>query len=591
MFINKLKDNWQYICSFLLMIFIIFIMLYHIMDLRQLDLTIPMSYEGGDDMGILVNAEQMIEQGWTLSNDRLGAPYGAEYYDFTSNMMHNAGLVVLKLFVFITRNAAVATNLTYLSIFFMAGIISFFVMKSLKINCWVSSASSAVFAISPYMLYRGISHIVLTECYFVPLSILICIWIYERDDALIPDKEFFRKKINYAILFFTFLIANNGIAYYPFFTCFIFIVTAISKFVKTKKIKQSLSGIIATVLVTFFVVLSIIPGKIYSLINGVNSSAIERAGFEAAELYGLKISQMFMPLNGHGIYDDIIDKYQSSAFLINENVSAYLGIIGMLGFIILLICLFIKKSSTHENRIALLSELNISMVLLGTVGGLGAMFAFFITPMLRGYNRISIFIEYCCVLSVAIIINKIIHRIIEKNSENQMISKIKTGGIIAIFSVICYVSILEGAPLNATPDYEQNRLNYTSDESFVKYIESNVEEGAMIYQLPYHGYPEEGFVNDMWDYHLYIGYIHSKSLRWSYGSVKGREGDIWNKNISNMSYSDMVSTLKEQGFAGIYIDRRAYTEDELVELEITLKNLIGVEPVISNNSNLSFFRF
>ncbi|MDY5806826.1 MAG: hypothetical protein SPM04_04705, partial [Lachnospira sp.] len=342
-FITHFKKRWQDYCSFLLMIVIIFAMLYHLMDLIQLDINIPMSYYGGDDMGVLVNAKQFTEQGWNMTSDRLGAPYTVQYYDFTSSMMHNAGLFIMKIFAVITGNAAAAMNLTYLSIFFMAGIISYFVMSSIKINCWVNALASSVFAVSPYMLYRNIGHIVLTECYFVPLSILICLWIYERDDVLVPDRNFFKRKINYVALFFTFLIANNGIAYYPFFTCFIFLVTAISKLLKTGKIRQGLRGVIATVMVCFFIVLSILPGKIYTLINGSNSAAIDRSGFEQAELYGMKIAQLFMPVNGHGIYDKYINYYNDAAFLVNENSTAYLGIIGMIGFIILGLWLFARR--------------------------------------------------------------------------------------------------------------------------------------------------------------------------------------------------------------------------------------------------------
>ena len=108
------------------------------MDLGDFNLYIPMQYEGGDDMGVLVNAKQFTEQGWNMTSDRLGAPYTVQYYDFTSSMMHNAGLFIMKIFAVITGNAAAAMNLTYLSIFFMAGIISYFVMSSIKINCWVN---------------------------------------------------------------------------------------------------------------------------------------------------------------------------------------------------------------------------------------------------------------------------------------------------------------------------------------------------------------------------------------------------------------------------------------------------------------------
>ena len=474
---NHFKKNWQQYASFLLMILIILGMMYHLMDLGDMKLNIPMQYLGGDDMGVIVNAKMMVEQGWNMTSDRLGAPYSVQYYDFTSSMMHNAGLVIMKIFALITRDAAATMNLSYLSIFFIAGIISYFVMRNLKVNCWVNALASSVFALSPYMLYRNIGHIVLTECYFVPLSILLCLWIYERDDVLVPDKNFFKRKINYVALLFTFLIANNGIAYYPFFTCFIFMVTAVSKLVKTGKIKEGLRGVIATVMVCFFVVLSILPGKIYTMTHGTNAAAIDRAGFEQAELYGMKISQLFMPVNGHGIYDKYIDIYNENAFLVNENSTAYLGIIGMIGFIILMICLFTKKDSALNKRLGYLSELNITMVLMGTIGGIGAMFSFFISPMLRGYNRISIFIEYACILAVALLADKLVN-VLKARINNKKEKKVKYNillyGMTVVFGCICVFSIWEGCPALVTPAYDTIEAEYTSDKEFVEAIEDEL---------------------------------------------------------------------------------------------------------------------
>ncbi|MFQ7393957.1 MAG: hypothetical protein ACLRMX_01515 [Lachnospira eligens] len=42
------------------------------------------------------------------------------------------------------------------------------------------------------------------------------------------------------------------------------------------------------------------------------------------------------------------------------------------------------------------------------------------------------------------------------------------------------------------------------------------------------------------------------------------------KIFGSMPIDKMVSYLKEQGFAGIYIDRRAYEEEELTALEGSL---------------------
>ena len=392
------------------------------------------------------------------------------------------------------------------------------------------------------------------------------------------------------VLFFTFLIANNGIAYYPFFTCFIFLVTAISKLLKTGKIRQGLRGIIATVMVCFFVVISILPGKIYTLINGSNSAAIDRSGFEQAELYGLKIAQLFMPVNGHGLYDKYIDYYNDAAFLVNENSTAYLGIIGMIGFIILGLWLFARrdgKDGILSKRLGYLSELNIAMVLLGTIGGIGAMFAFFISPMLRGYNRISIFIEYVAIFAVALCMDRLVEVINAKKKLKGVLIYIVYG----VFGLACIFSIWEGCPNLATPPYDTIREEYASDKDFVESIENQLDEGAMVYQLPYHEYPEFGPVNDMWDYHLYVGFVHSDTLRWSYGSIKGREEDTWNKNVSEMSYGDMVKYLKEQDFAGIYVDRRAYLDEEFLELKTGLEGAVGGSFISSDNGNLYFIKF
>ena len=87
-----------------------------------------------------------------------------------------------------------------------------------------------------------------------------------------------------------------------------------------------------------------------------------------------------------------------------------------------MICLFTKKDSALNKRLGYLSELNITMVLMGTIGGIGAMFSFFISPMLRGYNRISIFIEYACILAVALLADKLVNvlkaRINNKKEKN-----------------------------------------------------------------------------------------------------------------------------------------------------------------------------
>ena len=573
------KKNLVEYISVAILLALTFLIMIVFFKLWNMDITVPTTYTGGDDAGLLVNAKMLTQQGWCLSTDRLGTPFGGDYYDFTANVMHNFDLITLKIFAMVTGNAAVAFNLEYFSIFIFASLISYFVMRELKITNWISICGSLTFAFSPFIIMRGTQHIVLSTCYFVPLSILLCIWIYERDDILCFNKHFFKNKRNWFVILFVILIANNGIAYYQFFTCFLLFVTGISKLIKTKKLKFLLKSIAATAGIVLCMLVNMIPIFIYTSTHGDNPLAVIRGGFVESEIYGLKLIQLFLPVDGHGLnwLCHIINYYNNSTIYFNENITSYIGVMGICGLLFSLTMIFMKKKTDVFNRLTLMSELNLMMILLATGSGIGTMFAFVISAKIRGYNRISIFIAYVSILVFCIGLNAFY----QKYKKKWII------GVGILFTAIC---LWEQIPAGYIPDYGIIKTDYESDELFVQNIEDSVSEGAMIYQLPYHEYPESGMVNQMSDYQLFVGYIHSDKLKWSYGAIKGREADTWLDNASNLPVQRLAVFLKKNGFEGIYIDRRAYSAADVEIIENKLSSITKYKPIYSNNGNLSFFK-
>ncbi|SEW07586.1 hypothetical protein [[Clostridium] fimetarium] len=575
--IKKYKNEYVSIGILMTATLTILIFLFRLWEITP---SVPIQYDGCDDMGILVNAKMLATQTWNLSCDRLGAPYGTQFYDFTVNMFHNFDLIVLKIFVLITGSPGIAVNLEYFSTFFLVAAISYMVMRELKITNWIAVCGTLIFTFMPYIVMRGILHIVLTEYYFVPLSILLCFWIYEREDILVFNNEFFKNKRNWFIILFIILIANNGIAYYPFFTCFLLLVTAISKILKTKDFRVLLKSGVAIIGIVVFMMIDLIPAFIFNLQNGANKEAIVRQGISLCEVYALKLIQLFIPVDDHNwpLFRVVMSKYNNNSYYINENMSSYLGIIGICGFLLLIVILFVKKDGKINGRLSFLAEMNIALVLLGMVGGFSAIFAVLISNEIRAYNRISIFIAYVCILAVAFVINSIYKKYNKKF-------------IVIIGVLVTLFCIWEQFPTSYIPKYNDNYINYYSDANFVAAIEDSVKEGAMIYQMPYHEYPEGNPVNNMADYQLFVGYVHSDKLRWSFGSIKGRDGSDWNNTAySQLTTEDTVAYLENSGFSGIYIDRRAYTEEELERLERQLETVTGCTPMYSDNGNLSFFK-
>jgi len=573
------KYKTEYVSMGILMTATLAILVF-LFRLWELTPSVPIQYDGCDDMSLLVNAKMLATQTWNLSCDRLGAPYGTQFYDFTVNMFHNFDLILLKIFVLATGSPGIAVNLEYFSTFFLVAGISYFVMREFNITNWIAICGTLIFTFMPYIVMRGILHIVLTEYYFVPLSILLCFWIYERDDILVFNNEFFKNKRNWFAILFIILIANNGIAYYQLFTCFLLIVTAISKILKTKDFRVLLKSGVAIIGIVVCMIIDLIPAFIFDLQNGTNKEAIIRQGIGDCEIYALKLIQLFLPVDDHGlpVLSRVISKYNNISFYVNENMSSYLGIIGICGFLLLIVILFVKKEGKLYGRLSFLSEMNIAMVLLGMVGGFSAIFAVLISNEIRAYNRISIFIAYVCILAIVFVVDDIY-------------KKYKKKVIVIIGVIVTLFCIWEQFPTIYIPNYVDNYKNYYSDANFVSAIENSVEEGALIYQMPYHEYPEGRSVNAMADYQLFVGYVHSNALRWSFGSIKGRDGSDWNNTAySQPTANDTVAYLENSGFSGIYIDRRAYTGEDLEKLESQLADVIGCTPMYSDNGNLSFFK-
>jgi phosphoglycerol transferase len=128
------------------------------------------------------------------------------------------------------------------------------------------------------------------------------------------------------------------------------------------------------------------------------------------------------------------------------------------------------------------------------------------------------------------------------------------------------------------------------DEDFIHKIEASLPENSAIYQLPYVPFPESGPVNDLSVYQLGTGFISSKTLRWSFGGMKGREGDLFYRALSKETVAKQLDVIKRLGFAGIYIDRRGFADrGESVVMELT--SLLGTGPALERaDGNVVFFK-
>ncbi len=119
----------------------------------------------------------------------------------------------------------------------------------------------------------------------------------------------------------------------------------------------------------------------------------------------------------------------------------------------------------------------------------------------------------------------------------------------------------------------------------MKIIEAIIPNGA-VYQLPYEPF-SEGAVYNIY-YGLSRAYLHSTSLHWSHGGMKGRKGDLFFRNLASQPLANQIKSIRPLGFNRVYIYRRGYADrGNTVETELT--KILSIKPLVSEDENHSFF--
>src|SRR5207248_10568068 len=170
-----------------------------------------------------------------------------------------------------------------------------------------------------------------------------------------------------------------------------------------------------------------------------------------------------------------------------------------------------------------LSTLTLFAVLLATVGGLGSVCAVLVTSKIRAYNRISVYIAFFSVVAVALLLEALAGSLARRRGGRL--------GFYGLLAVVLGLGLLDQTNARQMPPYRALREEFDNDADFVRRVEDVLPAGAGVLQLPYQAYPEPDWVHRLSTYEPLRCYLHSKQLRWSYGGMKGREGDGWYATI------------------------------------------------------------
>lgn len=562
---------------------------YFFFQLWRLDWRVPMLY-GGD--GIYWVGQ--VQRSYGELTPSLGWPFyqPPSPYEPNYDLIYDLFVAFVGLF---TKDTGIVFNLYVLVIPFANALAGYAVFRMAGMRRWLAFAFGITFGLCPYVQQRLAGHMMLAAVEFVPFSVLLCLWCAEDPAFGRPGKGFFRRPRNWLALAFAWGIANNGAAYYPYFTCFFLCITALCLILRERKLSAgvpcflTIGEIVAWMIPDFFpMVLGMIAGVGSTLTNGVYRSPI------GADIYSLRISSLLLSPNGYG-WDKLANWFKQYFHLLatdegpmyNENAYGYLGIVGILGFLALLVLLFHNHdwqagrtaSPRLSDRLWLLGRLNVAALLLASIASFGGLIGIFLR-FIRGYNRISPYIAFFALLAAGL--------------WAEWYLQTHRGRGKALFTAVLALVLAYGYWEQQglfTPKYEEVQTTWYQDAAFMEEVEQAAGTDAVIFQLPYMKNFENGSLNNMWDYTLLRGPLHSDTLRFSYGAGYGTENDLWYKATSELAPEAMVAELRAQGVAGIYLDLDGYAVEDQQQ---TLADLIAAagcsrEDVLVHGSGMVYY--
>ncbi len=493
-------------------------------------------------MSMIIKSVQ--ENGWNgiYFNPRIGAP------DEQSNMIDVPGVDPILAFEILGLNTVFhpsTPRLLYyvlMETFITTAWAMAWLLRRMRFDWLQVFIGATLFSTAPFHFYRWLEHLALSNALTVPLVFLIALYI----TGFI---KFDNKKKEIAELSIAGLLTGLGCPYFLFFGMIIWTVAIIVRFIKVTDLKKVAKKIwpIFTAIAGFLI--ARIPSFIFNLQNGKNTNVYLYTRSPAEqEIWGLKIIQLFVPVNYSRVpfLSDIAKAYNSTGYIINENISSGIGLIGSAGFAILCVCMifsFIKKTDTTSENWNLLDFLSLSMITLlltSSIGGFGEIFNYLVTPMIRCYNRSSIPINCICIIVIVFFMD----RLKKKNRDLSVLCMIA----LLLFGLNDQVR-LPYYDYTQTSDLEQEKIN---SEFFEKV--QTMEDNDMIYQLPYYDYPEAG------PYKPFIGYLYTKDIRWSFGGIAGRDMKAKELYVDDGMSEMFVEGIRKAGFGKVYIDTEFYSD-------------------------------
>lgn len=542
--------------------------------LDRADLKAPFYYDL-DALLILPMVKATVERGpcghWR--NERLGAgvttpdrPQFQELYDYpVIDLLHFSLIWLLSKVV---SNVVVLFNLYFLLTFPLTTLTAMIAFRQLRLTLPGAAVGGLLYSFLPFHYQRWENHYFLAAYWLVPLAFLpifaICrgMFPFFRRGADGSYQRWVLSWQSFGHVLLAAAIASAG-AYYAFFTCALLLIAGLYAWgvFRTWRALAAAGGVIAVIVVVG--IIHHVPTICYQWEYGRNPITDRHP--EEADSYGMKIAHLILPIPDHNLsmLADLRVRYLVPNRPSEGENAGSLGIVGTAGFFGLVIVTVLPFRRVWPY--GPLAAITLFAVLLATIGGFGSIFNLLITAQIRAYNRIGVFIAFLCLFAALWAID---HFLLARRGPRAV--RVRYATWMAVF----LIGFLDQTPYawfksGIVKTIDEHAERFRADGRFFAEIEQMMPAGSKVFCLPYAPFPEHKPIEKMPVYEHARGYIHTNTLVWSYGAVKGREVDAWQCDVASPTMTEpfeklpgavieLLDRITCAGFDGLLIDTRGF---------------------------------
>jgi phosphoglycerol transferase len=520
----------------------------------------------GDGLSHSWMAQRAIE-GWIFDNDRSGYPFGSDFRDYPGSDAGN--LLILKVFGWSELGYAAALNLFFLFSFSAISIASYVVLRTFGVGRLWAGVGAISFAFAPFHFQR-LSHLFYASYFVVPIYFYYCALVCAEVDRF---DGYWRNRRNLLVGALILGGAASFGVYFAFFGAILLCGSGILAWLKFGGAARVRLGFTLAAFVAVGVAMNIAPNILHRMEIGPNAEVAKRSPVEA-EIYGFKPAQLVLPQLGHRVpkLAQVADGYAKNYPLVNENHTANLGFLASLGGLGLVLVLLLSSIGKGSGWLLIvMAWLAVLIFVFGVLGGAGYLFSAVVSPSIRGWNRISIFLQFACIVSFVCIL--------ECWLRDRFRAWFGVARATTLVLVLALIFVDQTKEVCIACNEHIARV-FEIDKAYYRAVEEYAGEGGAVYQLPYIPFPESPNLNGIGPYDLLVGFLHTKTTHWSSGGMKGRPGDLFFRSMAQQPFEVQVEIARRLGFKGIQVDRRAYVDsgaDIVAQLSAALRKGPSIE--------------